>query len=200
VRCLHLLLLLCLGVATARAQPPGLTPARPAPVDPDDRYKARRQASGYRGTILAADGVALGLMLWSLQRERELDNGAGLVALSLTTYGLAAPGVHLIKGRSKEALASLALRVGLPLVIGAIGNELAGCDYDYDPTNGRCDDYDLGGWVKGAAVGAIIASAIDIGVLAKPDRTPAPAHVSPGWTPTVRSTTGGVALGVSGRF
>lgn len=192
------LALVSLCTTTVRAQPPGLTPVCPSPVTPAEPSKTKRQASAYRGSIVATDGVALGFMLWSLQRERELDGGAGLVALSLTTYGLAAPGVHLIKGRSKEALASLALRVGLPLVIGAIGNELAGCDYDYDPTNGRCDDYDLGGWVKGAAVGAIIASAIDIGVLAKADPAPAPRRRT--WTPTLRGTTDGVALGVAGAF
>lgn len=187
-----------LAPSVAVAEPPGMTPAgtpgppgmtpETVPAQPVDQG-----TPSYRGWTLGADAVAVGLMVVAVDHEDE-----GLAMLSLVTYAFGAPLVHLAKKRPERALASVGLRVGLPILGAMIGEGMhkdSYCNnYDYYET---CDEEGPSEEAAlGVVVGIVAASAIDSIYLARGER-PKP---QPQWSPTVRSTSGGFALGVAGRF
>jgi hypothetical protein len=163
--------------------PPGLTPVA-APVAPAPGV------ASYRGQTLLADGIAAGLLIAALSSD-DYEQGESLAKLSLGTYALGAPIIHLTKGRSGHALGSVAMRIGFPILGGLLGDSMSKDCYDY--YCGSNDDE----IVLGIFAGAITASALDAIYLAKGD---APKQPEPAWTPTARATQGGFALGASGRF
>lgn len=179
-----------LATSLAYADPPGMTPEvapAPQPAQPGDRG-----VPGYRGWTLGADAAAVGLLLVAADREDE-----GLAKLSLATYLLGAPLVHVMKDRPTRGLTSLGLRVGLPIVGAMLGEALHSepqCESGYDYVD--CSDGPSDEAVLGVVVGIIAASAIDSVYLAKGE-APKP---QPQWSPSVRGTQGGFALGVNGRF
>jgi hypothetical protein len=164
--------------------PPGLTPAAPLP-EPG--------LKSYRGQTLAADGVALGLLVVALSSD-DYERADSFGKLSIGTFVLGAPLVHLTKQRTGRALGSLTMRVGFPIIGGMLASGLvAGTQCDGDV----CYDEDRGEVALGILLGAIVASGVDMMYLAKGD---APKRPEPAWTPTARASQGGFSLGVLGQF
>ena len=77
--------------------PPGLTPAVTAPTPPPG-------VASYRGQTLLADGIAAGLLVVAVSSDSS-DQGESMAKLSLGTYVLGAPIIHVMKGRTGHALA-----------------------------------------------------------------------------------------------
>ena len=183
--------------SAAHANPPGLTPPGleepPPPPNAQPPAPSNQPAQSYRTMTFAADAAAVGMLFLAIDNENE-----DLAKLSLGTYLFGAPLVHVVKNRPSRALASLGLRVGLPILGGMLGeamHEEPEC-YEYD----YCGDYYEGPSdeaVLGIVGGALAAMVIDTAYLAKVDP---PKREQPSWTPTARATKGGFALGVNGRF
>lgn len=156
------LLLLVATATAARADAPGMTaPVTSAPVDQGD-------TDSYRLQTALCDAAALAM--FAMAAKSEDGDAAGTIGLGLYVAG--GPIVHLIHHHNGRAVASLLLRVGLPMVVGAAGAGLASGSCN----NGDDDDCGfaaLGGAVIGAVVGAAAASAIDIGYLSRGEDAPA---------------------------
>jgi hypothetical protein len=178
--------------SVAMADPPGLTPLSPpglAPTAPQPEG-----VPSYGKLTLATDGIAVGILLLAISQESE-----DLAKLSVGTYLVGAPIVHVTRGRVGRGLLSATMRVALP-VVGA----MAGASMESDkPCNDPYDDYcgddegPDGGIVLGMLGGVLAASIIDAAYLAKGDGPRRPATA---WQPTARPTNGGVALGLAGSF
>ncbi len=166
------------GLATvhsAFAEPPGLTPVTEPAPEPVGSY--RLEVAAVDASVVAA--LALG-------------HGSGAVGgFALATYAVGAPLVHVLHGRPGAAARSMGLRAGMPILGGLVGYGLLSMGH-----GNSGDDISPGavGAILGVFAGAIAASAIDIGVLAKGDDVP---RVGPAVTPT---TNGGMTFGLSGRF
>ena len=168
-----------LAAAPAFAEPPGLSP----PSQPDSVWPWTPADPGsYRLEVVTVDasaiaGVALG------------HNSTAAIGLSIATYALGSPILHLVHHRPGNALGSFVLRVGLPAAGTALG---------WMVTSGGSSESDIpagaGGAVIGLVAGVIAASSIDIGVLAKAE-TPPP--VTPAIAPTGH---GGMTFGLAGSF
>ncbi len=140
-------------------------------VPPRDPPRSTHVWYGYQ--TLAADGVALALFLPAVQPG---GTQQGLSAMSLVTYSLGAPILHLVHGQADKAFGDVALRVVLPLVTGVLGgfagaaNAAArpptcsgaslGCAFD---AIGAIDD----GVAVGGMLGMAGAAIIDASVLAR---------------------------------
>jgi hypothetical protein len=137
----------------------------------------------YRLEVVAVDASAVAALAIG-------HNSNAVIGLSIATYALGAPILHIAHGRIGTGVASLFLRAGLPLLGGLAG---------YALTADMPDGNDLPGWAGGVAVGliagTIAASAIDVGVFAKGDE--APPRVAPAVAPTSQ---GGMTFGLAGRF
>ena len=145
--------------------------------------------ASYRGQTLLADGVAVGLFILSAQQEEATIGGIGIAV-----YLVGAPLVHLTKPhRGTHALASLAMRAGLPLLGVLIGDAIP-----RDCGRSPCMGAPSGGVMVGLLGGIVAASALDAIVLAKGDAPKKTPQAS--WTPVAGPTRGGVALGVAGQF
>jgi hypothetical protein len=161
------LVVLLVLVATAHADPPGMTAPVASPVEPGD-------IDSYRLQTAMSDAAALAMFVIAAKSE----DGDAAADLGFAMYVAGGPIVHLIHHHNGRAVASLALRVALPVVAGAVGAAL---------TSGNCSNDDdcgfaaLGGALIGAVVGAGAASAIDIGYLSRGDDAPAtrPAPILP---------------------
>jgi hypothetical protein len=159
------LVVLVLLVATAHAEPPGMSPTAPAAEQPD--------ADSYRLQTALCDAAALAMFAMGAKSE----DSAAATSIGLAMYVAGGPVVHLIHHHNERAAASLALRVVLPLITGAIGGAIgkSGCD------NGCDNDSDIAGAALGVISGAIAASVIDIGYLSRGEDAPAtrPAPIVP---------------------
>jgi hypothetical protein len=112
--------------------------------------------------------------LFAMQSKSDGD-AAGTIGLGMYVAG--GPLVHLFHHHNGRAAASVALRVVLPLVFGAIGSAFGKSQCDT-----YCDnDSDIAGTAFGVIGGAIAASAIDIGYLSRGEDAPAtrPAPILP---------------------
>ena len=130
--------------------------------------------SFYGGPLLVTDAAGIGLMVSSSAR-RDVLLGFG----SWIGYAIAGPIVHWANGEVEAGFGSLALRAVLPVVGATIGlyfparstTDCTGCSHE---SLGLAPA--VPGMLAGAAVGALVASAIDIGLLAHhadpPDRPP----------------------------
>lgn len=165
--------------------PPGLTPVVTAPPPAPG-------VASYRGQTLLADGIAAGLLIVALSSD-DYDSAESMGKLSLGTYALGAPIIHLTKGRTGHALASVAMRIGFPIIGGLLGDKMSN---DYECYDDFCESNNDGQIVLGIFAGAITASALDAIYLAKGD---APKR-EPAWTPTARASQSGFSLGVLGKF
>lgn len=119
----------------ARAEPaPGASLAQPVPLA-ERRERARRW---YGWQTLTFDAAALGVGLTGVSLH-DAHPGAGVVlgATGLLGYSLSAPFIHWVHARPGAAGASLALRLGLPLLTLGIlsGGAAARC-----PGMGGSDD------------------------------------------------------------
>jgi hypothetical protein len=145
--------------SVARAEPPGLTP--PSPVDNSDTGSYRLQTLGF-------DAAALGLGIAAVKR----DSDALLEAAAVAYVGGPAL-VHLYHHHPGRAAASVALRVGLPLLGALIGLS------SVNTSSPDCDECGIGAGILGFAIGSITASAIDIGYLSRGEDRAAPAALPP---------------------
>ncbi len=146
--------------------------------------------TSYRWQIVAADVAAVGSLVMALE------NGSkDWASFGLATYGLGAPMIHAANHHGGRALASLTVRIGLPLIGGMLGAR-QGCGAPA-PGDGACGDsgFPDDGYVKGIAIGAVAAMAIDAWLIARPEHKP-----SRGWSPTASAMHGGVSVGASGAF
>ncbi len=138
--------------------------------------------------MVVADAAGIGLML-----AGAANNDIKLGFISWAGYALSGPIVHWANGEGARGMGSLGLRIGLPLAGALIGGSLPSrCD--------NCGGESLGlapavpGMLVGAAVGALLASVIDIGFLAGHD---APRTRDPG---RVTWLFGGNSVAMSARF
>ena len=116
-----------------------------------------------------------------------------LALMGVPLYLVGPPLMHLSHSRPRTALASVSLRVGLPLLGLVVGDSLPDhCD------EGDCIDSPPMKIVVGMGVGVVAASVIDAVFLAKGDEAPAKTQTS--WRPIARPTRGGLALGIAGEF
>ncbi len=215
---LAVLAVLCCSAGVALADPPGMTPPGGAPprltVAPDSgipgvtppglaplqepaQPRPAPGHEGYRLQTLAADGAAALFVVAAVASSNSNGDGDRYGQLALGTYLLGAPIVHAVHGHASRALASLALRVGLPLAGAYVGSALAS-------HGNKCTDYcdedsddELGGVILGGLAGMLAAVAIDTGVLARGDEVAAPARTI---APAIAPTQGGMSFGVSGAW
>ncbi len=88
--------------------------------------------------------------------------GAGLV-----TYAVGPPFVHAAHGRGGPALASVLMRVGLPLVLGAAGLGLGAAATPSNASNNGVETAPFVGALAGLVLGMFGAMAIDDAVIAR---------------------------------
>jgi hypothetical protein len=146
----------------------------------------------YGWQVLAADGALLGLTAVALAGDAE-----DLGQLSLLGFFVAGPLVHRAHAGGSRALASLGMRLGLPVVGAIIGVSTATCS----PDEWLCG---VGEAAIGMATGMAVAIAID-SIWAYEDSTPMPAPTRPpraSWsvTPTVKVSETSAGIGLAARF
>lgn len=166
---------LLLVTAAARADSP------PPPEEPF--------VESYRNTTLAMDGVGMGLTALGLGGNVEV-----LALIGLPLYLVGPPLMHVSNGRPRRAVASVGMRVGLPLLGLVIGDSIP---RDCGDT-GDCNTSPSSGVLIGVGAGLVVASALDAIFLAEGD-APA-AKLKTTWRPVAHSTRGGFALGIAGQF
>jgi hypothetical protein len=171
---------------------PSLTPLAPGAEQP--LPPAEEGTASYRHLTLGLDVATVGLFALGVKQE-----DGGLIELSLATYVLGAPIVHLAKGRSGRALASVGMRLALPIVGGFLGQALRTTCVSSDPYYDECDEEGPSGEAAiGALVGIATAMIVDSAYLAGGDPpTPKP---QPTWSPTIGASQGGFSLGAAGSF
>jgi hypothetical protein len=173
----------------SQAPPSGVPAARETlpPAEP------RRESRWYGWQTLIADGGWLTMALVSRATHSE-----ELLLASIGGYALGAPAVHAAHGRVQVGFGSLAIRLLMPLVTGAVG-------YSLDPpkacadNESVCNDDDGSGLGLGLVLGITAAIAFDAAVLARED---VPVKSSGGlWLhPTFTLDRNRVAAGVGGSF
>lgn len=170
--------------------PPVIAPAVEAPPEPPPRRYA------YRWQVATADITAI---VMSLAVDRISADGGdrpgALATLTIATYFFAAPMVHGVHRQGKRALGSFALRAGLPLLLGLLGEQIDGtpeCDACQDTLRSE-------GKLIGLTAGVLIAMAVDNALLARPiwKRGERPRAA---WTPALAGVRGGALAGLSGSF
>ena len=190
--------------SVAAAQAPGQTMSwdhemPPSVVEPEV------VTVNYRRDVVLADGLAIGAIFLGALGDNE-----EAAAWGVTGYFLAAPIVHVAHGRGVQALQSLGIRAGLPLLGGMLGYRLGpndtACVYDAGPSpeydgdyhhHGGCGDQgSITGMLLGGVAGGITAMIVDAKYLTKYQK-----RVSPrSWSASIKPTRGGASFGVSGTF
>lgn len=194
--------------ALAHADPPGMTPPvvpspstyvpsgySPYPAPPSGPVTEQPPGlRSYRGLTIGADFAAVGMFFYGISEDNE-----AVLKASIGTYVLASPIIHVAKGRVGSGLASLGMRLGFPLLGIYIGDALhttPKCANDYYDD---CYDEDINGEaVLGAILGIGTAMVVDSVYLARGDKPKAAPQ--PQWSPTLRASQGGFALGAAGTF
>ncbi|MEI9953082.1 MAG: hypothetical protein WDO74_29900 [Pseudomonadota bacterium] len=157
-------LLVHLAPSVCSAAPPAEEP----PTTGSNPPQAARRWYGWQ--TFAADGVAGTVFLAAVAD----DHNTTLFALSGLSFGLGAPVIHLSHGNWQVALGSLGLRVAGPFVGALIGSQ-SDIRVSEDATS---TDRSSKWGVAGAAIGGLVASAIDGLLLSYDTRvsSPAPPH------------------------
>lgn len=151
----------------------------------------------YGWQTFAADGAASVLFLTAVAD----DHNTTLFALSGLTFGLGAPAIHVAHGNWEVALGSLGLRFAGPFIGIMIGSQS-----DIRSSEDATSSDSSSKWaIAGAAIGGLVASAID-GLLLSYDTRALPATpprnqlLRADYLPQVVLLKQGVALGYSGQF
>lgn len=163
------------GAVVATSEPAPIRTVSPTPQDREILPEAEPERHWYGWQNLSLDGgvIALALAAAAVDSSGSASgpqNSAQAMLLGAALgYGAGGPAIHLIHHHPWQALGSLGLRGGLPVLGGAIGLASATCP---PPGGGDYGDCGLGQLILGAAAGAVIAIAIDDGLLAweKPSR------------------------------
>jgi len=150
----HLAVSLLLTVAVA---------ASPAAADAADGAPAET-SSWYGYQTLATDVAALGLAL-ATDDDAMLFTAIGL-------YALGAPAVHALHRRPLAAVGSVALRVGLPLVLSAVAAGMADCSKPV-VNDENCD---FGPRIIGLGLGVLTAVLADSIAVAWEPKGPPPSQ------------------------
>jgi len=120
------------------------------------------RSDGYRVEMAVASASSIGLYLAGNAFERE---GSvipdAMMAVGAISYPLAGPVIHARHHRYGRALASLGMRVGLPITFGIIGARSAPCGQD----SIGCGLDELG---LGMMIGAVLAAVLDTTLLSGP--------------------------------
>ncbi|HEY2028710.1 MAG TPA: hypothetical protein VGH20_05830 [Myxococcales bacterium] len=125
--------------STREAAPPeAVSPEPPAP----------RVLSWYGWQNILADGVGIGVLIAGARSDSNL-----MLGVALANYLVTSPTIHFAHGDARQGLGSIALRLGIPLILGIVGQSSCG-------KGGDC----LSG-VLGIGLGAPIAMVIDDVVL-----------------------------------
>jgi hypothetical protein len=165
----------------------------PVPAEPE----LTRTKYGYRWQLIAADAAVIGLSF--IVDQVSSDGGerpGGLATLTIASYFFAAPMIHGIHRQGKRALGSFAMRAGLPLLLGLLGEQLDGtpkCDICEDTL--RSD-----GKLIGLTAGVLISMAVDTTLLARPIYRRVERKPQTVWAPALRGVRGGATAGVFGTF
>jgi hypothetical protein len=190
--------LLCASVFTAGV----------ARADDDARPAAPKgepeiQWTGWQ--TLVVDAGWLGLTVATAPKS-----GPAATAIALSGYSLGGPIVHVVQGRSDAAWIDLAVRVGAPLVAGALGYGIGVASFGgCSPGEWLCgrDFSGLAGASLGVLVAGIGAIVFDAAALGRErvahdgdtSTTPPPAPVR--WSPHIAvSPRGEPSVGVGGAF
>ena len=192
MRVMPIVIALALAPSLALAQPSATLPRLPLELT------VTTPPVSYARSIALADGIAAGLSgafvifgvicfsaTFELFEDEKPDShpscpiavGAGIGAVG--TYALVPAAIHLGKGHRDRELASVGLRVGLPIAAGYLAHQL--------------DDEAAGLGVLGGIGAAVL---IDWLVLAQPKDKEAARYV----TPTLMPSRGGAVMGLGGRF
>jgi hypothetical protein len=170
--------------STLPLAPPGLAPVGPLPA-PEPAFEVHN----YRWQIAAVDAAGLALVL------SHSETGVSLGAL---TYILGGPIVHGLHDQGGRMGVSLALRLGLPILLAYGGASLAQLNNRCSPDDDDCDSGALGGALLGFGLGVATAMVIDTAVIARPIEVRNPPGAT--WAPQIAVTSHRVGLGVIGRF
>ena len=163
-------------------RPPGMAPSLPAPPDEEEV-----EYDHYGLQIAAADLVSMAL----------LTNGAAKPGVVL--YALDGPIIHALHGQGWRAVASLALRVGLPLALVGYGEgHGSGCA----PDDWDCGEGGDGQRMVAATIAGAIAAIVDDTLLAQRVLRPSRSAKSAGatWSPQLAVSSRLTSLGVVARF
>lgn len=159
----------------------------------------------YGMPIVVTDLAALGSLLLASQladstSESTFEVATWFAGAGLGVYALGGPFVHFTEGRTEAGFGSLGLRVGAPLVGGALGAVVGGTVGG----SGGCEGEWCGfqpiarGAVIGFGIGVITALVVDYAALAyKPAESQ---KLALSITPTYRPITGEAGVAVSGRW
>ena len=163
--------------------------------------------SNYRWQVAATDAAVIGAGVAGFALEGR-DGALGyvpsnaLMGIGIGGYFLGAPIVHLVHREYARAGVSLLVRVGLPIVGGAIGARFATCT----PDQFLCGLDEMG---KGMAVGAVVAAVVDSVLItsdrtpaAEPERIPTASRAPAGLllSPRLVATANAAIVGLGGRF
>jgi hypothetical protein len=177
----------------------GAPPESPSPAPPANVRETRMV--GYGWSIVAMDAAALALegaaIAIAVSDKPDDKTPATMLALTgLSVYLFGPMYLHLVRGNPRNALWSVGLRFGAPLVIGgsfALASA-AGChdpapDPNYpDESWCQCGCTNVMMGLLGAALGIVAAMAIDAGVVARePARRERAWNLAPSFDPRTRA-------------
>jgi hypothetical protein len=183
------------AVADSRCQSMQLTPPMIA--------RRPKRTSWYGWQILIADGAALGMLVGAGAAHNNADP---VLALSGVTYALGGPIVHWAHLHGGMGVASLGLRLGLPVGLGFLGVALG---LAIDGGKRGFESASLVGGALGFVIGFPTAIALDAAVLARedvedeaPDAQTKAKLQRPSFEvrPDVQTSRTGAQLGVRGTF
>lgn len=187
--------------SVAAAQAPGETMSWAPEETPPSSQAPQVVKASYRGQVLLADGLSLGMIILG-----PVGGNDELTGLGFAGYFVGAPIVHIAHGRGGAALQSLGLRMGLPILGGMIGYRLGPNDVVCnegrgDPQygdGGACggDHGSITGLLVGALAGAVTASVVDATYLTTYEKRVA----RPSWSASLRPMHGGASVGIAGSF
>lgn len=162
--------------------PPGMVPTAPAAV-------AESEIESYRWQIAFADTASVVLLASHTQAT---------ATVGALTYLLAGPVIHGAHDEGGRTAASLALRVGLPLVTAAGLTALAAHQNTCAPDDNDCDSGALIAAVEGLLLGGLAAMVIDTTLLARPRVVHRETRLT--LAPHVSVTPERTSVGILGRF
>ena len=166
---------------------PGLTPVASPVAAPNVEIPTELEQDWYGWQVLAADATGLLATIGCVSAVQADE--------CFVPYLIAAPSVHLSHRRPTQALASLGLRVALPLAGALIGLQAASCGEDT-----YCG---LGEVVGGVFIGTLAASLIDAFALSTvvTERPGIVTHSRISFlSPSVSAGPNGASFGLRGNF
>jgi hypothetical protein len=184
----------------AHAAPPGMTPTVARPLPALWTQHVDKPSPGYRAQTLVLDVLAVTALVVGFERN-ELGGTADPIFIDagIGMYVLGSPIVHTLHGRPGRGLASLAMRVGFPVITAVVGFQVGPAHRCSTGTDNCINlvDGSLAGGTAGLLLGATVASAIDTIGLAKGDDQLQP---TPTWSPTIGAARTTIVVGVAGSF